>query len=302
MNMEERENNILEIRGLTKHYSDFTLQDLNLELPYGCIMGLMGENGAGKSTTIKAALNLIHRDGGTIRMFGEDIGEDNSRLRENIGIVMEGLNLPDLFKAVEVDSMMRGIYRNWDSDCFYQYLEKFHINRKKKIKEYSRGMKIKLALSIALSHNAGLLILDEPTSGLDPVVREEVLDILKEFVMDESHSVLISSHIISDIEKTADYAAFIHQGRLMLCEEKDRLLDEYRILKGSRSDIMKMEEDGGVRVAGMRENSFGAEALVKTNSSVKSKEGIVVEAASLEEIMLFLIKSEDRSCGNAAVY
>ena len=126
MNMEERENNILEIRGLTKHYSDFTLQDLNLELPYGCIMGLMGENGAGKSTTIKAALNLIHRDGGTIRMFGEDIGEDNSRLRENIGIVMEGLNLPDLFKAVEVDSMMRGIYRNWDSDCFYQYLEKFH--------------------------------------------------------------------------------------------------------------------------------------------------------------------------------
>ena len=135
MNMEERENNILEIRGLTKHYSDFTLQDLNLELPYGCIMGLMGENGAGKSTTIKAALNLIHRDGGTIRMFGEDIGEDNSRLRENIGIVMEGLNLPDLFKAVEVDSMMRGIYRNWDSDCFYQYLEKFHINRKKKIKE-----------------------------------------------------------------------------------------------------------------------------------------------------------------------
>ena len=134
MNMEERENNILEIRGLTKHYSDFTLQDLNLELPYGCIMGLMGENGAGKSTTIKAALNLIHRDGGTIRMFGEDIGEDNSRLRENIGIVMEGLKLPDLFKAVEVDSMMRGIYRNWDSDCFYQYLEKFHINRKKKLK------------------------------------------------------------------------------------------------------------------------------------------------------------------------
>ena len=129
MNMEERENNILEIRGLTKHYSDFTLQDLNLELPYGCIMGLMGENGAGKSTTIKAALNLIHRDGGTIRMFGEDIGEDNSRLRENIGIVMEGLKLPDLFKAVEVDSMMRGIYRNWDSDCFYQYLDKFHINR-----------------------------------------------------------------------------------------------------------------------------------------------------------------------------
>lgn len=128
MNMEERENNILEIRGLTKHYSDFTLQDLNLELPYGCIMGLMGENGAGKSTTIKAALNLIHRDGGTIRMFGEDIGEDNSRLRENIGIVMEGLNLPDLFKAVEVDSMMRGIYRNWDSDCFYQYLEKFILN------------------------------------------------------------------------------------------------------------------------------------------------------------------------------
>ena len=213
MNMEERENNILEIRGLTKHYSDFTLQDLNLELPYGCIMGLMGENGAGKSTTIKAALNLIHRDGGTIRMFGEDIGEDNSRLRENIGIVMEGLNLPDLFKAVEVDSMMRGIYRNWDSDCFYQYLEKFHINRKKKIKEYSRGMKIKLALSIALSHNAGLLILDEPTRGVDVGAKSEIHSLMCEFAAKGMAVIMISSEL-PEVMGMSDRILIYHEGQI----------------------------------------------------------------------------------------
>lgn len=292
MNMDEKTNNILEIEGLTKHYSDFTLRDINLELPYGCIMGLMGENGAGKSTTIKAVLNLIHRDGGTIRLFGEELHEGNSRLREDLGIVMEGLSLPDVFKAAEIDRMMRGIYKNWDSECFFRYLDQFDINKKKKIKEYSKGMKMKLALTIALSHGAKLLILDEPTSGLDPVVREEVLDILREFVMDEEHSVLISSHIISDIEKTADYAAFIHAGRLMLCEEKDRLLEEYRILKGSRSNIMEMEGEGYVTVSGIRENSFGAEALVKLNKTFRVKDGMAVESASLEEIMLFLVKSE----------
>ena len=233
MNMEERENNILEIRGLTKHYSDFTLQDLNLELPYGCIMGLMGENGAGKSTPIKAALNLIHRDGGTIRMFGEDIGEDNSRLRENIGIVMEGLNLPDLFKAVEVDSMMRGIYRNWDSDCFYQYLEKFHINRKKKIKEYSRGMKIKLALSIALSHNAGLLILDEPTSGLDPVSRDELLHIFKRITADKARAILFSTHITSDLDRCADDITYIQNGNVLKSADKDTFLRSFDHLRTS---------------------------------------------------------------------
>lgn len=298
MNMEKRGNNILEIKGLTKHYSDFTLRGLNLEIPYGCIMGLMGENGAGKSTTIKSILNLIHKDEGSICIFGEEISDENARLREKIGIVLEGLNLPDTIKALEVNKMMKGIYRNWDSDCFYQYLDQFNINKKKKIKEYSKGMKMKLALAIALSHSASLLILDEPTSGLDPVVREEVLDILREFVMDEEHSVLISSHIISDLEKTADYAAFIHQGRLVLCEEKDRLLEEYRIIKSSRDDMMQMEKEGRISVAGIRENRYGAEALAKINGSLRTREGVAVEAATLEEIMLFLIHSGNKIKSN----
>lgn len=297
MYMKKRGNNILEIKGLTKHYGDFSLRDINLELPYGCIMGLMGENGSGKSTTIKAILNLIHRDEGKICIFGEEIGEGKARLRENLGIVMEGLNLPDIFKATEVNQMMRGIYQNWDSEHFYQYMERFNISRKKKIKEYSKGMKMKLALAIALSHGASLLILDEPTSGLDPVVREEVLDILRGFVMDEGHSALISSHIISDLEKTADYAAFIHMGRLILCEEKDRLLEEYRVIKGSPQDIKQVEKDGTITMAGIRENSFGAEALVKINGNLRTKEGMVVEAASLEKIMLFLIKSGRERAG-----
>lgn len=294
--MEERGNNILEIKGLTKHYADFELQDLSLELPYGCIMGLMGENGAGKSTTIKAILNIIHKDKGAIRIFGEETGEENARIREEIGIVLEGLNLPDIFRAADVDIMMKGIYRNWDSGCFYQYLERFQINKKKKIKEYSKGMRMKLALIIALSHEARLLILDEPTSGLDPVVREEMLDILREFVMEEDHSVLISSHIIGDLEKIADYAAFLHRGRLMLCEEKDRLREKYRMIKGSREDIMRLEREGRLLLAGIRENSFGAEALVKISGSVKGTEEMAVEQASLEDIMLFLTKS-DRCAG-----
>ena len=291
MNMEEN-NNILQITGLTKHYSDFSLQDLNLELPYGCIMGLMGENGAGKSTAIKAILGLIRPDGGTVHMFGEEVREDGARLREQVGTVLEGLNLPGTFNGMEIDRMMSGIYKRWDSRCFRQYLERFDVGLKKKIKDYSRGMKIKVSLAIALSHEARLLILDEPTSGLDPVIREEVLDMLREFVMDEEHSVLISSHIISDLEKTADYAAFIHKGKLILCEEKDRLQEEYRMIKGSREAIRRLETEGAIAVEGLRENCFGADALVRIKKMGRLANDVSVEPAGLEDIMIYLVKAE----------
>ena len=308
--MENRTNNILEIRGLTKHYEEFSLQDITLSLPYGCIMGVMGENGAGKSTTIKAILGLIHPDDGEILMFGENICETGRKIRDDVGLVLDGLNLPAGINALEVGKMMGGLYRNWDMPLYRGYLEQFSISPKKKIKDYSRGMKMKLSMAIALSHGAKLLILDEPTSGLDPIVREEVLDILREFVIDEEHSVLISSHIISDLEKTADYAAFLHEGKLMLCEEKDRLLEEYRIMKGGREEIEELERSGQIKIIGLRENQFGTEALVyptggrekgsweglRLKSGADSRAGLsrdmVVEAASLEEIMLYLVRKE----------
>lgn len=285
---------ILEIEGLTKHYKDFTLNQLKLQMPYGCILGLIGENGAGKSTTIKAILGLIHKDGGMIRLFGKDIDSDGEEVKEHIGIVLGELNLPETFNSIEICKMMKGIYKNWNSETYYEYLRRFKIEKKKKIKDYSRGMKMKAALAIALSHEAKLLILDEPTSGLDPVVRDSVLDILREFVMVEERSVLISSHIISDLEKVADYVALLHDGNLALYGEKDMILEEYRILRGSSENIRKMGAEHAATIIGIREHSFGSEALVKDMSKNAEQYGLLAEAAGLENIMIYMVKGGGR--------
>lgn len=284
--------NILEIKGLAKNYGGFSLADIDLQLPYGCIMGLIGENGAGKSTTIKAILGLIHSDGGAIKIFGADWEKDGEAIREDIGVVLGELNLPTSFNSKEICRMMKGIYKNWNSETYFGYLEQFHIDKNKKIKDYSRGMKMKAAMAIALSHEAKLLILDEPTSGLDPVIRDDVLDILREFVMKEEHGVFISSHIISDLEKVADYVAFLHDGRIGLCEEKDRLLEEYRIFKGSREELKSLELEGKLTIVGIRENSFGLEALIK-DVKVRAKDhSFALEPAGLEDIMIYMVKGE----------
>lgn len=255
-------------------------------------MGLIGENGAGKSTTIKAVLSLLWPDSGQVCLFGKDNSECGPEIKEDIGVVLGELNLPATFNGHEICRMMQGIFKNWDSECFYRYLEQFRIDTKKKIKEYSRGMKMKAALAIALSHDAKLLLLDEPTSGLDPVVREEVLDLLREFVMDESHSVLISSHIISDLEKVDDYVAFLHRGRLLLCEEKDRMLEEYRMLKGSAEEIEKAQKDGTAKVFAVKKSAFSATALARLRGLRPEHTALTVEAASLEDIMIYLIEGE----------
>lgn len=286
------EKNILEIKGLTKTYGDFSLENLCLNLPYGCIMGLIGENGAGKSTTIKAILGLIRPDSGIISVFGKSGEEWLKEAKEQIGIVMGEIQLPATFNGREICRMMEGIYKNWQSDEFYRYLDQFAISSKKKIKDYSRGMKVKAALSIALSHQARLLILDEPTSGLDPLIREEVLEILREFTMDEEHSVLLSSHITSDLEKAADYVAFLHQGRLVLCEDKDQLLGEYRLVKGKKGDIEELQKEGRLKIVGLRENSFGAEGLVKNVTSQAHRRDLFLEPVTLEEIMIYFSKGE----------
>lgn len=288
------EGNILAIKGLSKNYKGFSLSDINLQLPYGCIMGLIGENGAGKSTTIKAILGLIHTNGGVVTIFGSDWEKEGEVIREDIGVVLGELNLPATFNSKEICRMMKGIYRNWSSETYFAYLERFRIDKNKKIKDYSRGMKMKAALAIALSHKAKLLILDEPTSGLDPVIREDVLNILREFVMEEEHSILISSHIISDLEKAADYVAFLHNGHMSLCGEKDRLLEEHRLFKGSREELNKLEAAGRAAVVGVRENNFGLEALLKDVRISTGSSNFLLEAAGLEDIMLYMVKGERR--------
>lgn len=278
--------NILEIKNLSKKYDEFTLSDVNITLAKGCIMGFIGENGAGKSTTIKLILNLIHRENGDIKILGLDNREKEIQIKEEIGVVLDESNFPDDIKAGEVSKIMKHIYRNWDDNVFQSYLKKFSLPMKKVVKEYSRGMKMKLAIAVALSHHAKLLILDEATSGLDPIVREEILEVFLEFIQDEEHSIFISSHIISDLEKIADYITFIHKGKIVFSEPKDLLLDDYGILKCSKSDYDKIEKE---IIVGCRKSQFGVEALVKRN---KLKGNYTIDQANLEDIMLFQIKGE----------
>ena len=207
--------NALEIRDLAKHYTGFSLDHLNLTLPWGCIMGLVGENGAGKSTTIKLILNTVSRDGGTITILGRDNRENLCLSKEEIGVVLDEVGISACLTARQIGKIMQGIYRSWDDAVFTDYLTRLAVPADKKFKEFSRGMKMKLGIAVALSHHPRLLILDEATSGLDPVVRDEVMDIFNEFTRDENHAILISSHIVSDLEKICDYIAFLHKGELM---------------------------------------------------------------------------------------
>lgn len=284
--------NILEIKGLSKSYKEFTLADIDLLLPGGYIMGVIGENGAGKSTLIKSVLGITRKDAGTVVLFGETLKENEDAVKNRIGVVLGELNLPDSFRGKEIDIMMGRIYKNWSSETYFAYLERFAIDRNKKIKEYSKGMKVKAAMAIALSHEAELLILDEPANGLDPVAREDVMDILRDFVQDERHSVLISSHIISDLEKVSDYVTFLHNGKILLSETRDRLLEEYKLIKGSAARIRALSDEGAIRVAALTENRFGAEALVSHVKPGLLLGDCILENSGLEEIMLYLLKGE----------
>lgn len=276
--------NALEIKDVTKRYPGFTLGHLNLELPTGCIMGLIGENGAGKSTTIKLILDLVKKDSGQIRVLGEQYTAENLKLKEEVGVVMDECNFPECMNTGEVGRMLKGCYRTWDAGKFAVFCRQFGLSEHKCIKDYSRGMKTKLSIAAALSHGSRLLILDEATSGLDPVVRDEILDIFLDFIQDENNSVLISSHILSDLEKICDYIAFLHQGRLVFCDEKSALLEKYVIVKGSQQELSCLSPEA---VKGIRTSSFGAEALVLKDSVPG---GYVTDPASIEDIMLYHVK------------
>ena len=208
--------NILEVKGLTKDYGDFVLDKLTFTVPKGVIMGLIGENGAGKSTTINCILNEISKTDGNIEIFGKDYLSEEIEIKDKIGVVFDENHFPDIFTPNEIGTYMSGIYSKWERNTYVNYLSKFELPADKRVKDFSKGMKVKLAFAVALSHKAELLILDEATSGLDPIIRDDILDILIDFVQDENHSVLVSSHIISDLEKVADYITFIHKGKLVV--------------------------------------------------------------------------------------
>ncbi len=277
--------NALEIKGLCKQYESFALQNINLTLPRGCVMGFVGENGAGKTTTIKAVLNLISRDAGNIRVLGLDNLKYEREIKERIGVVLEDGSFLNTMDARNIDILMKKAYPKWDTDRFMDYMRKFGIDEHKKIKEYSKGMRVKAGIAAALSHGAELLILDEPTSGLDPVVRDEVLDMFYEFMHDEA-AILMSSHITSDLDKIADYIAFIHQGRILFCEPRDELLDTYGVLKCTSEQLAALEPSA---VRATRRGTFGNEALVRRDGV---PEGWTVEPVNIEQIMLLMTRGE----------
>ena len=276
--------NALEIRGLTKRRGDFALQGLDLTLPAGCIMGLIGENGAGKSTTMRLILNSLRRDSGSITIYGKDNRTLTARDREDIGVVLDEVGLPEYLTAAQIGRMMAGIFTRWQPEVYAACLKKLGLPTDKPFKDYSRGMKMKQGLAVALSHQPRLLLLDEATSGLDPMVREEVLDILLDFTREEAHTVVLSSHIVSDLEKVCDYIAFLHQGKLLLFEEKDRLLEEYALVRLPAAQLQELDP---AAIAGQRVGPYGAEALVRRE---KIPAGFVMEHTSLEDIILFLAR------------
>lgn len=278
--------NALEIKNLTKTYPGFKLDNLNLTLPRGCIMGLIGENGAGKSTTIKLILDMIHKDGGTVTVLGRENTGDIQFIKEDTGVVMDEIGIPECLNVKQVGKVMEKTFRNWDSAEYARLLEKLSLPDNKPFKEFSRGMKMKLGIAVAMAHNSKLLILDEPTSGLDPVVRDEVVEMFSEFTRDENHSILISSHIVSDLEKLCDYVAFLHKGKLLLCEEKDQLLAEYGLIHCTAEELGKLPADA---IIYKKENPYGIEAMA-LRSLLPS--GINVSPISIEELFVFMVKEE----------
>lgn len=276
--------NALEIKNLTKGYPGFTLDNLNLTLPSGCIMGLIGENGAGKSTTIKLILDMVHKDSGTITILGKDNGDKMQLTKEDIGVVMDEVGIPECLTAQQVGNVMRHTFKNWDKTEYSRLLQVLSLPDNKPFKDFSRGMKMKLGIAVAMSHGAKLLILDEATSGLDPVVRDEVLEIFSDFTRNENHSILISSHIVSDLEKLCDYVAFLHKGKLLLCEEKDQLLAEYGLVHCTAKQLRDIPPDA---IKHKKENPYGVEVMV-LRDAVPS--GMNVSPISMEELFVFMVK------------
>ena len=281
---------ILEVKKLCKKYDDFELKNIDLALPKGSIMGLIGENGAGKSTTIKSILNTIHFDSGEISIFGEDSKTAKREIKEDIGVVLDDSFLSEYLTPKDINVIMKNMYKKWDEKLYFKYLEDFKLPSNKRSKEFSSGMKMKLKIATALSHKPRLLILDEPTSGLDPVARNEILDIFQDFVQDEENSILVSSHITSDLERITDYITFINNGEIAFTKTRDEVMDSYGIVRCSKEEFEKIDK---VDFTKCKKNKYDGELLIDNKIEFKKKyDSMLVDKPTLEEIMLIYIKGE----------
>lgn len=281
--------NIIEIKKLVKKYDDkFKLGSIDLEIPSGIIVGLIGENGAGKTTLIKSVLNILKIDEGNIKIFNKDFNKEENNIKEDIGVVLDNMFFPEILTPKDINIVMKDIYKKWDEELFKKYLNDFGLNINKQIKTMSKGMRKKLEIATSLSHHPKILILDEPTSGLDPVVRNEVLDIFLDFIQDEEHTILLSTHITSDLEHIADKIIFINKGKILLDKNRDDLLDNYGILK---CDIDSFDTISKEDIIVYKKNKYNYEILVDNISKIKKKyKNLIVDKITLEELMVLMIK------------
>ncbi|PWM25494.1 MAG: ABC transporter [Oscillospiraceae bacterium] len=284
--------NLLEVHGLTRSYSGFTLDHISFSLASGSIMGLIGDNGAGKTTTLKLILNLIRRDEGEVILFGQDNRSAEREIKQQIGVVFDECHFSDLLRPDDLDRIHAAIYRGWDSAYYRQLLDRFSLPLRGTIKSFSRGMKMKLSFCCAMAHHPRLLLLDEATGGLDPVARNELLDLLLGFIQDEDRSVLLSSHITSDLERICDTVGYLHAGKMAFCEEKDALLERMGILHCGEDQLSSLEPDACLRV---RRHQFGCDVLIDGREALSRQHpDWVVDRATLEDIMVFYAKGERR--------
>lgn len=281
---------ILQVNNLTKQYSNFKLDNVSFSIPKGTIMGLIGENGAGKSTTINAILDLIKKDDGTVTFWGQELSSDPRRLKEDIGVVFDGINFYETLTPAKIGQISKAAYTQWDQHLYNEYLTKFQLPTKNEVKTFSKGMKMKLCIAVALSHHPKLLILDEATSGLDPVMRDDILDVFLDFVQDEQHSILMSSHITTDLEKIADYITFIHQGKVMFCKTKDELRYRYGIIRCGAALFDAIDK---TEVLAYRKCDYQWDVLVADKEKARRKyKSAVVDDASIDDILLLYVKGE----------
>ncbi len=280
--------NILQINNLCKKYDGFELKNINMELPKGMIMGLIGENGAGKTTTIKSILNTIHIDNGSIKIFGLEMKENEKKIKEEIGVVLDDSFLSEYLNPSDINKIMKNIYKNWDENLYFKYLEQFNLPEDKILKDFSSGMKMKLKITTAISHHSKLLILDEPTAGLDPIVRNDILDIFQEFIKNGENSILVSTHITSDLEHIADYITFINNGEIILSKTREELLEDFGIVKCSKQEFEKIDRKDYVKY---KKNKYEYVVLVEDKIRFKKKYNIeIIDKPTIEDIMVMYVK------------
>lgn len=279
--------NVIELKDVSKDYGDFKLDDVSFSVPEGSVCGFIGQNGAGKTTTIQIILDAINRDSGEVYVFGKSMDKDSALLRENIGVVFDEMGFHDFLNARQINTIMKNVYKNWNEEKYFEYLKLFSLPTKKACGSFSRGMRMKLQIATALSHNAKLLIMDEPTSGLDPIVRNEMLQIFREYVVEEDHTILLSSHITGDLEKLADEVVFIDGGKIVLKGNKDEILEKHGILRCKKDELKNISQS---LLVSAEISSLGAEVLVNDRKAAeKLYPEMIIEPAELEQIMIYYV-------------